>query len=306
MKKLTGKKLIAAVALGTAFTFGGLTAAHVLAAAADGTEVAVKVNIKQGAAIDWNKDKDSAVTAIGIGPAANGSTGLARVAAITDAQRNLLGVIKGVQIDSDTLMEELIVKSDVVKRSINGLLSGANIIDEGTNADGSYYVKMSVPLYGASNSVAASALPEVVKNIAPQPLPTVNVKKSPLSKPEIKKTQTTNYTGVVVDAGGMGLTPTFSPVIYDTNGRAVYGIQNIDPDNAINDGMVGYTDTLGAATSGSRAGANPLVIKAVDTTGGKNSVNKVNVVVSPEDADRILLANEKSKMLSNCAVVFVR
>ena len=53
-------------------------------------------------------------------------------------------------------------------------------------------------------------------------------------------------------------------------------------------------------------GNNPLVVKAVEVKGGKNSINKVNVVVSVEDADRILLANEKSGMLENLAVVFVK
>ena len=52
------------------------------------------------------------------------------MAAVMDAQRNLLGIIKGVQIDSDTLMQDLIIESDTVKRNINGLLRGAQIIEE--------------------------------------------------------------------------------------------------------------------------------------------------------------------------------
>lgn len=70
--------------------------------------------------------------------------------------------------------------------------------------------------------------------------------------------------------------------------------------------MVEYSASLEKATQGSRAGNNPLVINAVGVRGGKNSVNKVNVVVSVEDGDRILLASEKSGILQNCAVVFVR
>ena len=70
--------------------------------------------------------------------------------------------------------------------------------------------------------------------------------------------------------------------------------------------MVEYSASLEKATQGSRAGNNPLVINAVGVRGGKNSVNKVNVVVSVEDGDRILLASEISGILQNCAVVFVR
>ncbi len=301
MKKTT-KKLTMAIALGTALTFSASTA---FAVPTNTTEVAVNVTLQQGT-IDWGQDSNSKITAVGIGLPDSRGMAMSRLAAIMDAQRNLLGIIKGVQVDSDTLMEELIVKSDTVKRSIGGLLQGAQVVDEGANADGSYYVRMSVPLYGATGSVAAAALPEITKNITPQPIPTVNIKKTPLKEVEIVQVKSATYTGVVVDASGMGLEPTFSPVIYDTNGRAIYGISNIDPDLAISSGMVGYAKNVENAAVNSRAATNPLVVKAVTVKGGSNSVNPVNVVVTPEDADRILLANESSGMLGKCAVVFVR
>ena len=302
MKKLTTKKLALAIALGTALTFGATPS---IAAPTDTTEVAVNVTVQQGT-IDWGQESKSNVSAVGIGLPDSRGAAMSRLAAIMDAQRNLLGIIKGVQVDSNTLMEELIVKSDTVKRNIGGLLQGAQIVDEGANADGSYYVRMSVPLYGATNSLAAATLPELFKDVTPQPIPTVDVKKTPLNKEEVQQAQSANYTGVIVDASGMGLEPTFSPVIYDTNGRAIYGASNINVDYAINNGMVGYANSLEKAASKSRAGSNPLIVKATAIKGVSNSVSPVNVVISPEDADRILLANEKSNMLGNCAVVFVR
>ena len=90
------------------------------------------------------------------------------------------------------------------------------------------------------------------------------------------------------------------------NGRVVYGIKNLDYDYAISQGMVAYADTLETAAHGNRAGESPLVVKAVAVRGGRNSVNKVNVIVSVEDGDRILLACEKSNILQQAAVVFVR
>jgi hypothetical protein len=71
--------------------------------------------------------------------------------------------------------------------------------------------------------------------------------------------------------------------------------------------MVDYSnDLLGATGGASRAGTNPLVVKASSVRGGGNSVNPVNVVVSVEDGDRILLANANSNILGNGAVVFVK
>lgn len=137
---------------------------------------------------------------------------------------------------------------------------------------------------------------------APAPVAKVTV----LDKASIQNLQTSGYTGVVVDASGLGLVSTFSPIIYDQEGRPVYGMKNVDPQYAIKMGMVEYSSNLEQSKLQSRAGSNPLVLKAKAVSGGKNSINKVNVVVSVADGDKILLANEKSGMLKQCAVVFVK
>ena len=273
---------------------------------ASGT-VSVEVQQNEKGGVNWTKGSDADVTAIGIGlpPENAGARGeaLARRAAMVDAYRNLAEIIQGVQVDSETIMEDLIVTSDVVNASVSALVKGATIIAEGPNYDGSYYVMMSVPLYG-KKSLASVAMAEVSRNLRYEEFE--EVVETSLPKKEVKAIRKSTYTGVVVDADALGLEPTFAPVIYDTNGRVVYGIQNLDYDLAISNGMVGYANELFDATNGNRAGDNPLVVKAVEVKGGKNSVNKVNVVVSVEDADRILLANEKSGMLENLAVVFVK
>lgn len=307
--KLINKKLVTAVLFSLGFSVGGICVNPAYAAETATTNIQVNVQIEQAQGVNWEKGADSDVTAIGIGFAPQNSqpgmgNALARRAAVTDARRNLLEFIKGVQIDSETSIQDLVITNDVVTTRVNGIIQGARIVSEGVNADGSYYVKMSVPLYGAQ-SVAAAAIPEVAKNIVSAPVPQVTA--TALPKNEVKQLQTSAYTGVIVDASGLGLQPTFSPTICDTNGRVVYGMANINPDLAISKGMVEYTTNLQEAAGGaSRAGANPLVIRAERVSGGKNSVHPVNVVVTVDDADKILLANDRSAMLENCAVVFVK
>ena len=272
------------------------------------TSVEDNMKTMQKGSINWEKGSESDVEAIGIGlpPENMGARGnvLARRAAVVDAQRNLAEIIQGVQIDSDTVMENLVISSDVVRTKVSAMVRGARIVEEGTNEDGSYFVKMRVPMYGVTNSIASAVLPELRGNTEAAPLPEVT--ESTLSEQDRKDVQSAAYTGIVINATAMGLEPTFSPVIYDVNGRIVYGIRNLDYDQAISKGMVAYASALEAATHGNRAGDNPLVINAVEVRGGKNSVNKVNVVVSVEDGDRILLASEKTNILQNCAVVFVK
>lgn len=303
-KMYSKKNLLATVVLGLSMS---LTSVAPAIASAD--DVSVQVNVQQNAkgSVNWEKGAEADVEAWGVGlppvnmPAERGAA-LALRAATVDAYRQLAEIIKGVQVDSETTMRDLSVESDVVTAKVEALVQGARVVEKVVNKDGSYSVKVAVPLYGVK-SVAAVVIPEANKDLLPQETPEISEDYTPA--PEVKA-QAASYTGVVVDAAGLGLEGTFSPVIYDVNGRAIYGMRNIDKDFAISKGMVEYYNDLQTATVNSRAGANPLVVKAVSVRGGGNSVNPVNVVVSVEDGDKILYANEKSGMLENKAVVFVK
>lgn len=309
MKCNAGKVFLAAALFGMMFFSGAGVSNTVFAEPAAQTSVAVNVQIRQPLqnGIDWTKGAASDMTVIGIGlppedAGLNGST-LARRAAIVDAYRNLAELIEGVQLDAETVMGDYMVRSDTVRTQVNALIKGAKILEEGSDGEGRYIVKMNIPLYGTGNSLAAIAIPAIRPSVT-EPFPSADT--SRFTKKDVKTVRQAGYTGVIVDAGGLGLEATFSPVICDEAGRAVYGMKNINPDFAISQGMVEYASSLESAVAKSRAGANPLVVKAIAVRGGGNSANKVNVVVSAEDADRILLANEKSGMLQDCAVVFVK
>lgn len=311
MLNMNNKKMAVAVALGLALSFSAACHTPVMAAPTNETSVSVQVKFEQGAYVDWSKGAESEIVATGLGYSPENmldrGIGLARRAAIVDAYRMLAETIKGVQVDADTTIESMIVQNDTVRTNVSALIKGAKIVSEGKSDDGGYYVKMSLPMFGTNQSVANAVMPEVTKNIVTEPAPVVDEKTTPLTKEEVKEVRSVTYTGIVVDASGLGLEATFSPVVYDTNGRAIYGMKNINKDYAISKGMVEYSTDVQAAAGGStRAGANPLVVKATSVKGGGNSINPVNVVVSVEDGDKILLANEKAPLLNECAVVFVK
>lgn len=165
---------------------------------------------------------------------------------------------------------------------------------------------------GTANIARAEAVLEtsaVVANPANHPATAEQISavaESYLLEKEAKVPQRAGYTGVIVDVSSLGLEKTYSPVIYDTNGRAIYGMKDIDPEFAISKGMVEYAVSSESTVEDSHAGANPLVVKAVAVQGRGNSLEKMNVIVSVEDGDRILLANENAEMLKKCAVVFIK
>lgn len=254
--------------------------------------------------ISWGQGSNAAVEATGIGMPPQNATSvaqahaLARRAAIVDAYRNLLEATQSIQVNADTTVQNLMVQDDTIKTKVSGMIQGARIIREMPQPDGSYQVTMSLPLYGGTNSVAGIALPIVEANVVPQNIP------APTTTPAASQSMP-QYTGLIVDARGLDLQPTFSPALYDENGRAIYGTSFIDANFAINSGMVDYAPTqelVDQAISGhSRAGALPLVVKAVGIKG-----NNCNLIISKADAEIILYANQGNGFLQKCAVVFLK
>ncbi len=114
--------------------------------------------------IDWVGQK---VIAIGIGAPPQKYYGkpqarpLALRAAITDARRNLLEVIKGVHIDSITQVHNYMVRDDTIISRVQGIIQNSSVDDKQYMSDGTVEVVVSMPLTGL--------LGEELINIASQP-----------------------------------------------------------------------------------------------------------------------------------------
>lgn len=207
-------------------------------------------------------------------------------AARADAYRNLLESVQGVQIDSETSVQNAITTNDVIKSKVNGIVKGAKVVNQYQDIYG-YHVVIEAPVYG-TNSIAAAV---IAANPNPAPLPAAN-NFAPAAS--VKGT----YTGVIVDCTGLELSTAMAPAIFTNDGQPVYGSTNFSDEFLIKNGCVGYARSLDSGVE--RAGANPLVIKAV-------SVRKfVCPVISNEDAGKILAENTISGFLADAKVVFVR
>ena len=135
---------------------------------------------------------------------------------------------------------------------------------------------------------------------APTPAPAVQTPTAPTTPPaEIVPTGQAvgGYTGVIIDCTGLGLRTAMSPVIKADNGRPIYGYKNLDSDKVVANGMASYARSDADAT---RAGTNPLRLRAVSIDNGANPV------LSANDANRLLLENNASGFLDATNVVFLR
>lgn len=275
------------------------------------------------AATNWDS---AVVTAEGTGiapPTAYNSVQarmLARRAAIVDAYRQLAEQIKGVNVDAETTVENMMVTSDVVRTRVSALVQGARIVDEKTLSEGGYSVTLQVSMFGVSNSLASAVIerpqvkesfPPVAAKVEPSlPLPATDYgyPSTPSTKPMYGSASSAakapsgraigGYTGLIVDCRGLGLRPVMSPVIKNTDGTPIYGYKNLDYDRIIENGMAGYVSDVSRA---SRAGTNPLIVRAVSLDNHNG-----NPVLSLADANRVLIENGATGFLDTASVVFLR
>ncbi|HUJ17342.1 MAG TPA: hypothetical protein VL197_05055 [Nitrospirota bacterium] len=241
--------------------------------------------------VDWTT---SVITAVGIGapPAQPANPAQARAMAERAAQvvalRNLLEAVKGVRVDSATTVENFIVTSDVVKTQVNGIVQGATIMDKKYMSDGSVEVTVGMKLTGALADALIPKTPNAAPGAAPaMPAPGV---------------QGQLYTGLVVDARGLGVRPAMAPKILNEDGREVYGSAQINRDWAVREGMAGYLkgDPASVQTN-PRVADKPLVVKAIKASGE----GRTDLVISNADAAALQGASQNLSMLEKCRVIIL-
>ena len=102
--------------------------------------------------INWTSGE---IFATGIGAPPSMAMNPAQARAMTEraafvvALRNLLETVKGVRVDSESVVENYMVKSDVIKTRVDGIVKGARIVKTKYMSDGSVEVQVAMPLRGA-------------------------------------------------------------------------------------------------------------------------------------------------------------
>jgi hypothetical protein len=237
--------------------------------------------------VDWTT---GVITAVGIGapPAQPANAAQARAMAERAAQvvayRNLLEAIKGVRVDSTTTVENFMVSSDVIKTEVSGIIQGATVMDTKYMSDGSVEVTIGMKLTGALADALLPKGPTTPTGMAGVPTPGATGQV---------------YTGLIVDARGLGIRPAMAPKILNEDGKEVYGSAWISRDYAVREGMVGYLKDPAAAQANPRVTDKPLMVKALKVSGDA----RVDMVISNADAAALQSASQNLSMLEKCRVI---
>jgi hypothetical protein len=268
--------------------------------------------------VDWSNQM---IRATGIG-AANPNLPLSAQrkgairAAQVDAYRNLLEIAKGVNVSSETTVENAMLVSDIIQTQVNGVIRGARMVGEPKYmSTGDVEVEVEVPLRGIAEAVLpqsgfGTALPQAgmggprcptcgqpwPQGVQPPPGTTlVQGGSSPAAG------GSGVVTGLIIDARGLGVRPAMAPKVVDEQGEEVYGSKYVSREYAVDIGMVGYDKNPEKASRNERVADTPLIVKAVRATGP----NKTDVVVAAADAAQIHDKAANMNFLKHCKVMFI-
>ncbi len=265
-------------------------------------------------------------------------------AARADALRNLAMTVSSIQVTAETKVKNYELQSDVVQTKLSALLQSPRVVSETTQPDGTAQVTVEMPMYGP-NSVASAILPEVLGNAngnnnsygapvvsapytpvggyvpggaganangefvgpsspavrivpAPRPAPLAPLRREPGLTP---LGDSGPFSAVIIDCRGLNIEAIMSPKLMDTTGREVYGTIRVTPEYAIDTGIVSYPRSMSEAVRSARAGSHPLIVRGLRAA----DKHRFNPVISLEDADRILAANNRDGFLEKTRVIFL-
>ncbi len=172
-----------------------------------------------GVKIDWEK---GFILAEGKGRI-KGDLLAGRRAAIVVAQSRALRALEGVRIKGEKRAGDL-----GMEYHLRGLVKGGSIVREGTDGD-FYRVVLKVPIYGIRGLTSLISDPSIGA-----PFSSID------DNPPVKSGDVDGYTGIVVDATGLGLEPSLIVDLYAEDGEPIYNERLVDPTGFREMGMAAF------------------------------------------------------------------
>jgi len=223
-------------------------------------------------------------------------------AAKQDAFQNIYEIIQSVRIDSTSQVKDIAVTSDVIMSEIESMARDAGEVKKEYLSDGTVVVTKKMSLRGGFSQLI---LPQDIKQVE-SIKPMLPAQEASLSTPAETSVSSDNpvsqvYTGLVVDAKGLGAKAVMCPKIFDEKGQEVYGPAFVSREFAVQQGMSRYARDLTAAQCDPRIASSPLTVKGLRTVGPSGS----DIVISNADASKLRSASEHLSFLKKCRVIIV-
>jgi hypothetical protein len=247
------------------------------------------IELKEKGNINWSRGVIQA-KGIGIPPTKMSGNPDARNAALTDAKLNafhiILKIIKDLRVNGTTVVGDYAIQDPAIMSKIENMVKDAKVVKKEYLTDGTVKIEMEVNLRGG---FAQLILPKDIKPLDSIKLVTMNKSSTPV------------FTGLVVDAKGLGVKPVMVPKIIDENNQEVYGSAFVSREYAVQQGMSGYSRNLKKILKDQRVSDYPLVVKGLKTSGPGRS----EIVISNADASKLRSISESLYFMKKCRVIIV-
>ena len=253
-----------------------------------------------GGAIDWS---GKTVRARGTGVLDPGNSDrdqarlLAERAAVVVAQRNLTEIIKGVRVDSDTRVKDLMAERDTAYRRVEDIVKAARrrVPARHDSLGGTVEVEIECDLYGeAGVENALTLLPAA----GPPP---GGVNADSLSNQA--RAFLSRHSGLILDGAGAGLKPALLPRIYGAGGSLLFDPREylLYP-GAPGTSAVQFVGELDRILARPEFARPPLVIRVKEVRGKFGT----DIVLDQGDADKLLGMRDGLELLMNAGRILVR
>jgi len=220
-------------------------------------------------------------------------------AAKQDAFRNIFEIIQNIRVDSTTTVKDLTARNDVIRFKVESMAREAREVEKEYLSDGTVVITMRMSLRGG---FAQLILPRDIKQVdSIKAIIADRETVSPQSSVPSGNSVIALYTGLVVDARGLGAKAVMALEIFDENGQEVYGPAFVSREFAVQQGISEYVIDLPAAQSSPRVASTPLTVKGLRTEEPGGS----NIIISNADASKLKSASEHLSFLKKCRVIIV-
>jgi hypothetical protein len=141
--------------------------------------------------------------------------------AVVVAQRNLLEIVKGVNVTGETTVQDMIATNDNVYTRVDGVVKGAQQVGESIVKDGMVEVTMRMPIY-ETNGLAPAIYDNLPAAKSPEGTAARGVATDDAGVEDLQK--------IAFNMAGKKINPSMFPLVVDEKGNVVFDFSKIyDP-----------------------------------------------------------------------------
>jgi hypothetical protein len=218
------------------------------------------------------------------------------------ATLNALRTLKEVRLDACRNVAQLMAVDEQVSARVREMAGTARVLEIHPQPDGSVRVAVQMALLGG---FAQLVLPGEIKQVEPITQVSPSSDRKPLEGqlPPLYATpgDVEGYSGLIVDARGIGAKPAMVPLLVDESGKEVYGSAFISREYAVQHGVCVYGRSLEDSVHHARVAPKPLAIKGLRTVQERGC----DIVISNADAAKLRDASANLGFLKQCRVIIV-